>query len=113
MGKTELEREEVFNKLAKEWNYEKNGEADIWDYSYSSNFKAWWKCEKEHEWKTTIRNRFAGSKCPYCSGNKVIKGETDLASKNARLAKEWDSTKWYINSRRGIYFKWKKGMVEM
>ena len=53
-----------------------------------------WRCEKDHEWDAAIYSRAGGgSGCPYCSGRRVIVGETDLATKHPDLAAEafgWD-----------------------
>ena len=57
-----------------------------------SNKKAWWLCEKGHEWSAIINSRSQGSRCPYCTGKRVISGETDLASLNPSLAAQWHPT---------------------
>lgn len=54
-----------------------------------ANTKAWWKCKKGHEWYTLISTRSGGSRCPYCSGIKILSGFNDLANRNPELAKEW------------------------
>lgn len=79
--------------LAKEWNYEKNGELTPNDIIATSNKKVWWKCVKGHEWEASIFKRNAGTGCPYCSNRKVLKGFNDLATKNPELLKEWDYCK--------------------
>lgn len=60
-------------ELAKEWNYEKNGDLKPENITAGSNKKVWWKCERGHEWESTISNRNKGSGCPYCSGLKKEK----------------------------------------
>jgi DNA-directed RNA polymerase subunit RPC12/RpoP len=57
-------------KLAKEWNYEKNGDLRPEDFMPNSNKKVWWKCSKGHEWQAIIASRNKGNGCPYCSGRK-------------------------------------------
>ena len=85
---------QTFNPtLAKEWNYEKNGNLKPENYTVNSGKKVWWKCEKGHEWQATICNRNRGSGCPYCSGNKVLEGFNDLQTVNPTLAKEWNFEK--------------------
>ena len=37
----------------------------------------WWRCEKGHEWETLISTRAGGSKCPFCSGIKLLKDIED------------------------------------
>lgn len=81
-------------RLAKEWHPSKNGTLTPHHFSLKSNFKAWWKCEKGHEWQSKICNRaIERLGCPYCSGRFVTKGETDLATTNPELAKEWHPSK--------------------
>ena len=53
--------------IAKEWNYEKNGNKIPHKYTCKSGIKVWWKCEKGHEWKTSISNRSRGDGCPKCN----------------------------------------------
>ena len=76
-------------EIAKEWNYEKNGNLKPENFTANSNKKVWWKCSKGHEWRAVICNRHKGSGCPYCSGRKVLKGYNDLRTVNPTLAKEW------------------------
>lgn len=54
-----------------------------------SNFRAWWTCEKGHEWDATVKNRTNGSGCPVCLGRKIIVGVNDLATLRPDLAQEW------------------------
>ena len=81
-----------FPELAKQWDYERNAKNGIFfeDVSHGSNRKAWWICSKGHKWNTTIANRSKGGGCPVCSGNKVLPGFNDLATKNPQLASEWN-----------------------
>lgn len=43
--------------LAKEWNYEKNGEVEITSVMPGSKNKIWWICYKAHEWQATVTSR--------------------------------------------------------
>jgi hypothetical protein len=79
--------------LLKEWNYKKNINVDPKTIKSGSNKKVWWICDKGHEWETTVNDRHQGSGCPYCSGNKLIQGLNDLASKNPIILKEWNYKK--------------------
>ena len=79
--------------LALEWHPTKNGELSPTMVSRGSTRKVWWKCSEGHEWQATIGSRSNGSGCPYCSGNKVMQGFNDLATKNPVLAAEWHPTK--------------------
>lgn len=77
-------------EVSKEWNYELNGELRPENFAAHSSKKVWWKCSKGHEWQATISSRHSGNGCPYCTGRRVIKGETDLQTVNPALALEWD-----------------------
>ena len=80
-------------KLATEWNYEKNNGLKPIDVMPYSGKKVWWKCNKGHEWEATISDRTSGRGCPYCSGQRVLKGYNDLQTINPRLANEWNYEK--------------------
>lgn len=56
--------------LSREWNYEKNGDLKPTDVMPGSNKKVWWKCDKGHEWQSTIASRNSGCGCPICAGRK-------------------------------------------
>jgi hypothetical protein len=67
-------------------------EADGWDpekYAVSSCKRMAWICSRGHQWSTRIdhRSRYS-TKCPYCQGQLVIKGENDLATKFPLIAAE-------------------------
>ncbi len=79
--------------LAKEWNYEKNGDLKPENVTANSGRKVWWKCQHGHEWQVKIAERNKGHGCPYCSGRYTIKGEGDLQTVNPTLAKEWHYAK--------------------
>ncbi|MBR3864711.1 MAG: hypothetical protein IKJ19_06350 [Clostridia bacterium] len=104
-------------KLSSEWNYEKNGDLKPEDFTVGSNKKVWWKCKKGHEWQATIAHRNNGSSCPFCAGQKVIKGYNDLETLNPTLAKEWNHEKngelkpedFMPNSNKKVWWKCDKG----
>ena len=80
--------------LIQEWNYSRNIDMDPTTVNCGSSIKAWWKCSKGHEWQASISTRAtSGHGCPYCSHQKVIIGETDLATTNPELVKEWNFEK--------------------
>lgn len=79
--------------LAKEWNYERNGNSKPEDYSVNTPKRVWWVCSKGHEWQARISHRNNGSGCPYCSGRYAVVGENDLQTVNPSLAKEWNYEK--------------------
>lgn len=78
-------------QIASEWNYAKNKDTIPQMYTKGSIKKVWWICDKGHEWKTSVNTRIARKTgCPYCSGNKPIVGETDLATIMPEIASEWN-----------------------
>ena len=95
--------------LAKEWNYEKNGDLKPKDVSCGSNKKVWWKLPYdvpddypvEHlrgkhfdfEWESTIAHRNNGRDCPYLNGKAVWPGFNDIATINPELAAQWHPVK--------------------
>ena len=60
-------------QLLKEWNYEKNDKLGIKpdEIVMGGKNKVWWKCERGHEWQSTINLRIRNDKlykrCPFCS----------------------------------------------
>ena len=104
-------------EIAKEWNYEKNGNLKPEHFFANSSKKVWWKCQKGHEWLATMNSRNQGHRCPYCSGLFAIKGENDLQTVNPTLAKEWhyeknnDLTPMQVlpNSEKKVWWKCNKG----
>ena len=103
--------------LAKEWNYEKNNGLTPTDVMPNSDKKAWWVCNKGHEWQASINSRNNGIGCPYCSGRFAIKGQNDLQTVNPSLAKEWNYERnngltpmdVTPNSDKKVWWKCKKG----
>ena len=92
---TEKETSLLFSnpEIAKEWNYEKNGNLKPEHFAASSHKKVWWKCPKGHEWQSTIKDRNSGNGCPYCASKMVLKGYNDLQAVNPSLTKEWNYEK--------------------
>lgn len=55
--------------------------------------KVLWQCEDGHVWEAAVYARSgAGQGCPYCSGHRVMAGETDLATLHPDVAHEWDES---------------------
>lgn len=84
----------AFPEIAKEWNYERNGELVPSDVSKSSSAVVWWKCSKGHEWRTSVNNRTSShhSGCPICKGHEISL-ERSLAYQYPELAVQWHPTK--------------------
>ena len=79
--------------LAAEWHPEKNGVLTPHNISLNSARKVWWLCANGHEWEVSPNSRAKRSKCPYCTGKRVIKGKTDLFTTHPELSAEWHPTK--------------------
>lgn len=81
--------------IASEWNFDKNGENRPEQYCLHSGKKVWWRCKEGHEWQATIdsRTRQKGNGCPYCAGQRVIKGKNDLVTIAPELAEQWNYEK--------------------
>ena len=88
-------------------------EADGWDPTQvlaGSHDTKKWKCELGHRWTASLKSRRppASTGCPYCSGNKVLAGFNDLATKFPELANEadgWDPKTVTTCANRKV--KWK------
>ena len=84
----------TFNpKIASMWHPAKNGNLTPDQVTPFSNKKAWWRCEKGHEWYATISGLSGGASCPICSNHKIMGGVNDLATTHPELAAEWHPTK--------------------
>ena len=84
---------EIKPELAKEWHPTKNGMLTPAEVTIGSHKKVWWLGSCGHEWEAQIKARCSGTRCPYCSGNKVLKGFNDFATIHPELLEEWDFDK--------------------
>lgn len=80
--------ETMIPEVAAEWS-DKNLPLLPSQVTAYANKRVWWKCSQGHEWYTLISTRSYGSKCPYCSGIKTLKGFNDFETRFPELAKEW------------------------
>lgn len=81
------------NQLLTEWDYSKNGLLAPTETYKGSHKKVWWLCPKGHSYESSISSRIINnSGCPYCSGNKVLKGFNDLETTFPNIAQEWHPT---------------------
>lgn len=86
----------LYPKLADEWDYDKNCDLTPNTIGPGSSRKAHWKCEKGHEWYTSIYSRTNNGKirkCPTCINQKILKGYNDLGSLYPNIAKEFNEEK--------------------
>ena len=84
-------------ELLKIWD-DKNNTVSPYEVSSGSHTKVYWKCNKNHSYPAVIKNVVKGTRCPYCSNQKVLVGFNDLETwcKNNNkqyLLKEWHPTK--------------------
>ena len=79
--------------LATQWHPTRNQPLKPEQFKPGSIRKVWWMCSKGHEWECSIINRSMGVECPYCSGRRVIPGESDLETVFPELALEWHPTR--------------------
>lgn len=77
-------------RLAKDWNYNRNGKLLPSQFTSSSNKKVWWMCSNGHEWEATINSRNGGCGCPFCSGRQTEKRKS-VAAVQPDLVIEWDT----------------------
>lgn len=74
-----------------------------------------WRCARGHEWEATPYARaISGSGCPYCSGRRVIPGETDIATLHLDLAAQaygWDPTTVKPGSNNRLAWRCSEGHV--
>ncbi|MBQ7147678.1 MAG: zinc-ribbon domain-containing protein [Pseudobutyrivibrio sp.] len=63
-----------FPEVAKDWDYEKNGDLTPNDIAPHSNTRVWWKCSKGHSYFSLVDSRTGKRKtgCPYCSGKRKL-----------------------------------------
>lgn len=80
-------------EIAAQWHPTKNGELTPEMVKWNTDKKAWWICEKGHDWEAAIKNRVRGTGCPYCYGNRIWVGFNDLATLQPTLAAQWHPTK--------------------
>ena len=82
----------TYPELAKQWHPLKNGDLLPSQVTAFSSKKAWWICNRGHEWQASIANRSLGAGCPFCKRKIPISGETDLLTVNPILANQWHPT---------------------
>lgn len=64
--------------LIEEWHVTRNGSKTIYDYTYGSGARVWWKCKtrkRGHVWQSMIKHRANGSGCPFCAGRRKLEHE--------------------------------------
>ena len=78
--------------IAAQWHPERNGDLTPLDVTPGSGKVVWWRCEKGHEWKTSVSNRSrSGHNCPYCANRSKRLGS--VAEERSDLLEEWNFEK--------------------
>lgn len=80
-------------KIAKEWDYSKNGNEKPTNYTSYSKKKVYWICPHGHSYKAAISKRSIGQGCPYCANKKVLIGYNDIVTTNPEMLIDWDYKK--------------------
>lgn len=94
MNLTEYAKSVGKPELVTQWHPERNGELTQTHVSPGSERRVWWRCEQGHEWESVVFARAKqGRGCPYCAGQRVIPGQTDLATRYPEIARRWHPTK--------------------
>lgn len=79
-----------FPQIASQWHPARNGELTPQSVTAFSNRRAWWLCDKGHEYQSVIAHRAqSGSGCPYCTNRKILVGFNDLATVEPMIAAQW------------------------
>ena len=88
-------------KLCQEWNYEKNINITPKDITEFSLKKVWWKCNKGHEWVSSVANRSRGTGCKKCNNPNVSKIEKYFFHFFKLVFPDAENTyKFYYNSKQ-------------
>ena len=85
---------DLYPELAKQWNYEKNGDITPYDVTTGSSRQLWWICpETGKTWKASPKYRVKSGHCksPYMTGKRVLKGYNDLGTFYPEICKEFSS----------------------
>lgn len=100
--------------LASEWHLTKN-KLKASEITEGSSQKAWWVCEKGHEWEANIASRNKGSGCPYCTNRKVGFGNSlaelfpDIAAEIATDLSPIDPRTLVAGSGESIWWRCSRG----
>ena len=57
----------IHPELSSQWHPSKNGELTPSNVTFGSQKRAWWICERGHEWEASVKDRTSGRGCPDCN----------------------------------------------
>lgn len=81
----------LYPAVSAQWDPDRNGALTPNQVMASGGNRVWWICEKGHSYSAVISSRTSGGcGCPYCSGNKVLPGFNDLATRDPIVAAQWN-----------------------
>lgn len=89
-------------ELAKEWDYERNGDLTPDRITVNNNKKVWWVCNTcGHHWPASVAHRNKGEGCRKCADKqrtlsrhkRIIELKGSFADNYPHLLKEWDFEK--------------------
>lgn len=103
--------------LAREWDQARNAPLTPADVTAGSHRMVFWRCERGHGWRASVKSRAEGAGCPVCAGRRVAPGENDLAAACPDLARQWDRVRnapltpadVTPGSRRKVFWRCEKG----
>uniref|UniRef100_A0A6M3IMH9 Treble clef zinc finger domain-containing protein n=1 Tax=viral metagenome TaxID=1070528 RepID=A0A6M3IMH9_9ZZZZ len=91
--------------------YSKNNKKSAFKIYPQSNKKYLWICETygyKHEYYASANNIKNGTRCPYCTGKKILIGFNDLSTTHPELIEEWNYNKNKIKPTEISYGSGKK-----
>ena len=88
----------LYPDLLKEWDFDKNT-ISPYEIPPGTHKKVWWKCEKNHSWKTNVYVRsIMGNGCPFCA-HLVADVDNSFAALYPNLLEEWDYSRNSVDPR--------------
>ena len=88
---------------------------DGWDPTEVTTFsdkRRNWKCELGHRWNAQIKGIGKGTRCPFCTGKKVLIGFNDLATTHPEIAtqaEDWNPEEFTAGSNRRLPWRCPNG----
>ena len=84
----------LYPEVIEYWDYESNLDLDPRKIGINSTKKARFVCSLNHKWTSVIRNlTVGGTRCPFCSGKRVLPGFNDVCTSLPKCLEYWDYNK--------------------
>lgn len=77
-------------EIAQFWHPILNNDLTPKDVIPGTKKRVWWKCDKGHEWQSSVVQRCKSKGCPICQNRRIIKEVNDLITVHPELKNEWD-----------------------